>query len=114
MKSIVRTQKISIDKPFLGAEPWVALILQSIQLDAQEQPAATSARVEQINKRGSLVMAETVTFTNPMNGQEMTLTGLEVQLAIAAFSRKWIIDDAVAKGKVAYVDDQDNVIVEDF
>ncbi len=118
MKSIVRSMQIIIDKLSLGAEPWVALHLQTYQLNENQECMTVSARTDQIHKKGSKIYAEEVSITNPFTNEVKVLTGLEVQLAIAAFSRKWIMEDAISKGKKAYLSSVNSsgrayVVVED-
>ncbi len=118
MKSLIRSMQIIIDKLSLGSEPWVALHLQTCQLNEEGECVAVTARTDQIHKKGSAIYAEEVSITNPLTNEVKIFTGLEVQLAIAAFSRKWIMEDAINKGKKAYLSSAKagsvDVIVEDF
>lgn len=113
MKTIIRAQKISIDKPDMGSQAWVNCVLQSSQLGDDYKIISTSGRVDSLHRKGNDIISEVVTVKNPFTGEEKELTGLEVQLAIGAFARKWIMEDLASKGKASSVDDDDNVVVED-
>lgn len=113
MKTVIRTQKISIDKPSMMEEAWVNCILQTVQLGADSEVVSVSGRVEQMHRKGSSVAFEVVSFTNPITGEIKELSGLEMQLAIGAFSRKWIIEDMNNSGRPTTIDNDDNVVLED-
>lgn len=95
-------------------EAWIAFILQAVQLDANGEKTSVSGRIDQLHRRGPAIYGEMVSFTNPYTGELITLSGLDMQLAISAFSAKWIVEDNLAKGKNAYIDENGNAVVEDF
>jgi len=113
VKTIIRAQKISIDKPDMNSQAWVNCVLQSSQLGDNYEILATSGRVDNLHRKGNDIISEVVTIKNPFTGEEKEFTGLEVQLAIGAFARKWIMEDLAAKGQTSSVDDDYNVVVED-
>ena len=112
MKTIIRAQKISIDKPDMRKQAWVNCVLQSSQLGDDYEIISTSGRVDNLHRKGNDIIAEVVTIKNPFTGEEKEFTGLEVQLAIGAFARKWIMEDLAAKGQACSVDDDYNVVIE--
>ena len=112
MKRVIRTQKISIDKPSIGDEAWIHCILQSVDLSADFKVLEVSSRVDQLNRKGHSVLNEKVNITNPFSGEKKELSGLDLQLGIAAFCQKWIMEEYSSKGMVVGIDGDDNVIVE--
>lgn len=113
MKTIIRAQKISIDKPNIGEQAWINCILQSSQLGNNYEILSTSGRVDNLHRKGNDTLSEVVSITNPFTGEVKDLSGLEVQLAISAFIGKWIMEDLASKGKASSIDDDNNVVVED-
>ena len=114
MKTIIRVQKISIDKPDLGSQAWVNCVLQSSRLGENYEILSTSSRVDNLHRKGDDIVNEVVQIKNPFTGEEKQFTGLEVQLAIASFARKWIMEDLMSKGRASSVDDNNNVVIEDI
>lgn len=111
MKTVVRTQKITIEKPTMQDDAWISCILQSVNLGDTGDVMSVSGRVEQLHRIGSKIYGDIVTITNPMTGVTYSLSALDVQLAIAALSRKWIIEDYQSRGINAYFDEEGNVVI---
>jgi hypothetical protein len=111
MKTLIRAQKISIGKPNIKNQAWIDCILQSVQLGANSEVISVSGRVEQLHRKGSSIISYAVTFTNPVTGGLKEVSGLDVQLAIAAFSKKWIMGDLLLADNTLSVDSHDNAVL---
>ena len=87
MKTVLRTQQIYIDLPVPGAEPWVNLIIQRVEMsDDFQQVLNTVDRWGQVSARVSAIALRTYPLIDPVHPPAGTISaaGIAESLTIAA------------------------------
>lgn len=88
-----RAQQITIDLPTEEAMVWVRAALQTVLKDEQYKTVQTIDRTAYSHRSMGEFALQMQTFTDPVTGQEHTLSGAGAAAAIGAFVRSWILTD---------------------
>ena len=90
----IRAQKIEIDMPKDGSEPWIRVIVQEIIDDQNDNlPAQMIDRYAQMYRRLSKVQAQMVTFVDPLTQQEHTVSIAGIAVAMTVGVQEWLVED---------------------
>lgn len=111
MKAL-RTAKLVIDLPVPGAEPFIRGVIQKIVVDENDNVLQVIPRQDEWYRRSSRIVADMVTFTDPVTSQQHTLSGAGLQVAITEMVSKWIIEDKAKEGITCSVNEHGRLIVE--
>lgn len=87
MKTILRTQQIYIDLPTPGAEPWINLIIQRVEVsDDYQQVHNTVDRWGQVSARMGAIAMRTYPLVDPVHPPAGTISaaGIAEALTLAA------------------------------
>jgi hypothetical protein len=88
----LRAQKISIDLPTETATPWVNVIWQLVRKDAATY--VTVQTIDRVDESAKPLMAfamEAKTVSDPVTGQDITVSGAGMAELIKAFVSDWIM-----------------------
>jgi hypothetical protein len=90
----IRAQQVTIDLPTEEAEPWVRAIIQRVMKNPETyQTVQTVDRVDAVHRRLSDFATMVQTFTDPVTGASVTLSGVGCGQAIIAFVKAWMLED---------------------
>lgn len=89
----IRAQQIVIDLPTEGAAIWVQATLQRCIKDQEYTTVQTVDRVGFVNRTFADFMQQMVTVTDPLTGQEHTVSGAAIAMLIRALVCTWIVED---------------------
>jgi len=91
---MLRAQQIVIDMPVAGQEPWISVVLQDVQMDANGGVVQTVDRVGIIHRPLSKVAAEINTITDPvLQGPDKKVTVAGTAALIKSAVIRWIGED---------------------
>lgn len=93
MKKALRTGKIEIDTQKINEAQWIVATIQSLDLDNDNKILSEDFRDGKIFKKVTDVALETVTITDPVTQQEITLSVAGLGTAIKAILIKWILEE---------------------
>lgn len=90
-----RPQKVIIDIPLPDSIPWVQVMLQGMDLDADGNILALRDRVESVHKKYSNIAIDIITFVDPYTGitHEVSMAGVAEAIKVAA--NLWIAEGTV-------------------
>lgn len=89
----IRSQQITIDLPTETAEVWVRAALQRCVKDDDYKTVQTVDRVGFVHRAASEIVIQMVTFTDPVTGQQHTVSGAGAYILIRDFVTSWILAD---------------------
>jgi len=89
----LRAQRMTLDMPREGLPVWTNVTLQVVIKDADYQTVQVIDRVRSISRQFDQFAQHTVTITDPITGQTVTLSGAGVGLAISEFVKGWMVQD---------------------
>lgn len=112
MKAL-RTAKLVIDVPTPEAEPFIMGILQKVVLNTEGDVLQVIPRQDELYRRSSQIITDTISFTDPVTQTQHTLSGAGLQVAITAMVSKWLIEDYTTPEFTPYVDENGRVIIEE-
>lgn len=92
----IRAQQIVLDLPYENAEVWVRAVLQTVFKDEDYQTVQTVDRMGAIHRQLSDFALQVKTITDPVTGNEITISGVGLGFAISSFVKQWILDDVPA------------------
>jgi len=91
---MLRAQQIIIDMPVAGQEPWISVVLQDVQTDANGVVIQTVDRVGIIHRPLSKVAAEIDSVIDPvLGGRSKKLTVAGTAALIKSAVVRWIGED---------------------
>ena len=102
-----RAMRIEIDLPLEGAMPWVRAVLQTVFKDADYRTTQVVDRTGHVHRSLGEFAGQMQTITDPITGQQVTLSGAGAAAMISAFVSSWILTDM---GGV--VNDQGDIVKE--
>lgn len=105
----LRAQQIQIDLPVEGAYVWVRAILQRVVKNEDYQTIQTVDRVEQVNRMAENFQMEIRSFTDPVTGQQVTLSGAGLAMSVSEFCKGWMLQDIPNTA----LNDQGDVIIKE-
>jgi len=88
-----RAQRMTLDMPREGLPVWTNITVQVVFKDADYQTVQIIDRVLNITRQFEQFAQHTVTITDPITGQTVTLSGAGVGLAISEFVIGWMVQD---------------------
>jgi hypothetical protein len=90
----IRAQQVTIDLPTEEAEPWVRAVIQRVMKDPETyETNQTVDRIDAVHRRLSDFAMMQQTFTDPVTGGSVTLSGVGCGQAIIAFVKAWMLED---------------------
>jgi len=89
----LRAQRMTLDMPREGLPVWTNVTVQVVVKDADYQTVQIIDRVLNISRQFDEFAQNTVTITDPITGQPITLSGAGVGLAISEFVKGWMVQD---------------------
>jgi len=89
----LRSQKITIDLPTETSEVWVHAVLQTVFKDTDYRTIQTIDLTGHINRSISQFATQMESVTDPVTGQQVTMSGAGVATLIKQFIIKWIQED---------------------
>jgi hypothetical protein len=107
MKTAIRTSKIEIDTAVLHGPQWINATLQTLELDADNNVTSTRVRDRKLYRKVDLVATETVTITDPVTQQQVTISVAGIGVAIKAKMIGWMMEDNAS----TYNEDADLVVL---
>lgn len=111
MSTAIRTAKLTIDIPVPGAEPFISGILQKVVVNEFDEVVQVIPRQDNVYRRASKIALELTTITDPVTGQEITLSGAGMSVAITAAFCRWIIEDLAEDGIAAHLNEHGRIII---
>ena len=88
-----RASRINLDMPREGDPPWVNVIVQVNIKDADYQTVQVIDRVGNITRKLEDFAPETVTIDDPVMGQQVTISGAGVALAVSKITKNFMVKD---------------------
>ena len=85
-----RAQRLIIETPEPGSEPWIELTLQQVFLGENGRPLSIVPRYDRVYRRAQDIFAETITLQDPLTQQQAILTATGVFLGIELLATPWI------------------------
>ena len=78
MKTQIRAQKISIDRPTPGSEPWVNIIIQRVELDDDYKVLNVVDRWDQVSERLDRMYMDVHEYNDPVTQEpgKVSVAGL--------------------------------------
>lgn len=90
----IRSQQIVIDLPTEAGEVWVRSTLQKcIKDDATYATRQVIDRVGYVHRAASEIAFQMITFTDPVTGQNLTVSGAGAATLIRDMVSSWILQD---------------------
>lgn len=89
----VRSQQIVIDLPTEEAEVWIRATLQRCVKNEHYETVQTVDRVGYIHRAASQIIMQMTTITDPVTGQQHTISGAGAYLLIRDMVSAWIVAD---------------------
>lgn len=102
----LRTQQITLDLPMEDAEVWVRAVLQKVIKDADYRTIQTVDREGAVNRLFSEFATTRLTIIDPVLGQEITLSGAGLGVAVGEFVKQWMLEDVSG----TFINDRGDVI----
>ena len=100
----LRAQKITLDMPREGQPVWADIVIQVVVKDAEYKTTQVIDRVYKINRIFGDFAATLVTITDPITGQQPTISGAGVGQGISELVRGWMLEE-IAGAMVNSVND---------
>jgi hypothetical protein len=104
----LRAQKIILDMPREGHPVWANIVIQVCVKDDDYETIQVVDRRYQINRIFGDFAASMVTFTDPVTGQQITLSGAGVGQGISELVRGWMLAELPG----AVVNDRNDIVQE--
>lgn len=89
----LRASQITLDLPTENSDVWVRAVLQKVIKDDDYQTVQTVDRVGAVHRQFSDFAASMLTFFDPLQGKEITLSGAALGMAVAEFIKQWMLAD---------------------
>ena len=109
MKKAIRTGRIEIDTIKLHGPKWIVATISTLELDDQNQVVSERIRDLKLYRKVSNVATETVTITDPVTGQPITVSVAGIGGLIKAIMIQWMQEDFPA----TYDPEIDLVVIND-
>jgi hypothetical protein len=104
----LRAQKITLDMPREGQPVWADIVIQVCVKDDDYETIQVIDRRYKINRTFDDFAGSLVTFTDPVTGQQITLSGAGVGQGISELVRGWMLDELPG----AVVNDRGDIVQE--
>ena len=88
-----RAQRITLDTPREGFPVWTNVIVQVVVKDDEYQTVQIIDRVTNITREFDQFASQTVTITDPVTSQAMTMSGAGLGVAIGEMVKAWMLED---------------------
>lgn len=89
----LRAQQITLDLPTENAEVWVQAVLQKVIKNDDYETVQTVDRVSAVHRLFGEFAVSSLTIFDPVIGQEITLSGAGLGIAVSEFVKQWMLAD---------------------
>ena len=89
----IRTSSINIETQVIHGPKWISANLQQLEIDDVGNVVSTSVRERKLYRRVGDVATETVTVTDPVTQQQVTVSVAGIGGLVKAAMIKWMIED---------------------
>lgn len=93
MKQALRTGLIEIDTQKMNDAQWIVATIQNLELDDKDNVVSEKFRDGKVFRKVMDVALETVTFTDPVTQQQITMSVAGMGTAVKLMMIKWILED---------------------
>ncbi|CAB4197569.1 hypothetical protein UFOVP1309_22 [uncultured Caudovirales phage] len=88
-----RASRIGLDIPREGDPAWVNVIVQVNIKDADYKTVQVIDRADNITRKLEDFAQDTVSFTDPITGAPIIISGAGVGMSISEFVKTWMVQD---------------------
>lgn len=92
-KTAHRPQQITIDTVRPNALPMVSILVQKVNLDANNNIVAILGNTNRIHRNAMSVIQETVEFTDPVTGVSGSISVAGLQQILTKLANRWISEE---------------------
>lgn len=108
MKEAIRVGRIEIDTVKIHGPKWIAAVIQTLELNDDNEVLAERVRDKRLYRRADHVAMETVSVKDPVTQQTLTASVAGMAALIKTVMVKWMVED-----NAAYYDPATDLVVLD-